>query len=171
MQNLFRFLLIILLATSCESSITIIPGSDSGSRSGSNNNGDLPSVTVNNFEKEIFLLVNNHRKKINRKELKWHDNAVIESQDHSQDMASFRTPFGHSGYTARIARIEDKDPDEILKSGENVAQNSTAKKAFEAWLRSPGHRRNIEGDFTHHGVGAVKSANGSWYFTQIFLKK
>ena len=40
-----------------------------------------------------------------------------------------------------------------------------------AWLNSPGHRKNIEGDFTHIGIGVVKNDAGVYYFTQIFLKK
>ena len=156
---------------SCGASIEIIPGDNDNNRGESRSNRDLPGVTVNNFEKEVFLLVNEHRVKLGKSKLKWHTQATIESQDHSQDMASFRIPFGHGGFNNRIARIEAKDPDTIIKSGENVAQNSTAKKAFNAWLTSYGHRKNIEGDFTHTGIGAKKSANGSWYFTQIFLKK
>lgn len=173
MKNLIRLLITILFIISCEHSYTIIPGSSdgNGSRGESRSGNGLPSVAVNNFEKKIMSLTNQHRSSIGKTKLKWHDSATIESQDHSQDMASFRTPFGHTGFSSRISRIEAKDPDKIIKSGENVAQNSTAQKAFNAWLRSPGHRKNIEGDFTHLGVGAIKSANGSWYFTQIFLKK
>lgn len=173
MKNTIFLLSICFFITACGSSISIIPDTKKGddTRGESGTDGNLPSVTVNNYEKQIFLLVNKHRKNLNKIQLKWHDQAIIESQDHSQDMASFRVPFGHIGFNKRISIIKAKDTDTIYKSGENVAQNSTAQRAFEAWLRSPGHRRNIEGDFTHTGIGSIRSANGSWYFTQIFLKK
>jgi uncharacterized protein YkwD len=164
------FILIMSIFVSCGASIEIVPGSNDDNRSESRADGSFPGVTVNNYEKEIFLLVNDHRSKLGKNKLKWHDKGIIESQDHSQDMASFRVPFGHLGYDARMARIKAVDS-QVVATGENVAQNSTAKKAFNAWLTSYGHRKNIEGDYTHTGIGAKKSADGNWYFTQIFLKK
>lgn len=175
MKN-FIFLIILLCFASCQKSITIIEGDGGSSNSNptrsenSNNNGPT-NVDVNSYEKEIHKLVNEHRNKLGKNTLQWHDFATVESQDHSQDMASFKVPFGHIGFSDRVARIKAKDNDTILASGENVAQNSSAKRAFNAWLGSPGHRKNIEGNWTHSGIGARKSANGSWYFTQIFLRK
>ena len=166
---IFNFFII-----SCNASFTIVPGSEDANSSSSirSEQSDRPrGLKINDFEKQVHQLVNEHRAKIGLNTLKWHTQATIESQDHSQDMASFRVPFGHIGYELRIDRIKAKDSDQIIASGENVAQNSTAQRAFNAWLRSPGHRKNIEGNFTHSGVGAVKSSNGSWYFTQIFLRK
>ena len=173
MREILYVFIISIFLTSCETSITIIPGSDDGSTNGPRTQSDTGprNVSVNAFEKEIFKLVNEHRNKLGKNSLKWHDQATVESQDHSQDMASFRVPFGHLGDSLRFSRIQSRDPDDISKFGENVAQNSTAFRAFNAWLRSPGHRFNIEGNWTHTGIGAAQSANGSWYFTQIFLKK
>jgi len=156
----------------CESSISLNPDSssqDNGPRNNQDSQG--PNVKVNEFEKEVFALVNNHRSAKGKNRLLWHDQATIEAQDHSQDMAAFRVTFSHIGFDSRINRIKAKDSDKILKTGENIAKNSSAQKAFNAWLLSSGHRRNIEGDFTHTGIGSIKSSNGSWYFTQIFLKK
>lgn len=144
--------------------------SDNGPRGGQGSN-PAPGVKINEYEKEIFDLVNKHRSARGKNTLKWHDHAITESQDHSQDMAAFRVPFGHLGSSNRYARIKAKDPDPISRTGENVARNSNATRAFQAWLMSYGHRKNIEGDYTHTGIGAVKSSNGSWYFTQIFIKK
>lgn len=160
------------LLIACDANVSLGPSNNSddgpGPRDGQNNG---PTVKVNDYEKEIFTLVNNHRAKSGKVALKWHDQATIESQDHSQDMAAFRVPFGHLGKELRFTRIKNSDADPISKLGENVAKNTTAAKAFNAWLLSPGHHANIVGDYTHTGIGAVKSANGSWYFTQIFLKK
>jgi len=128
-------------------------------------------VKLNQFELEIFNLVNIHRSEMGLNKLEWHTQTTIESQDHSQDMASFRVAFGHGGFNNRVNRIKAAESDSIYASGENVAQNSTAKRAFNAWLTSYGHRKNIEGNFTHTGIGARQSANGSWYFTQMFIRK
>ena len=165
------FFLILLL--SCEANLKLSSEDEQGPRGNQNTEDtpNFPNITVNDFEKEIFNYINEHRIKNKKNKLKWHDQAIIESQDHSQDMAAFRVPFGHMGSSKRFARIKAKDSDKINKLAENVAKNSTAKKAFNAWLLSYGHRKNLEGDYTHTGVGAIKSASGSWYFTQIFLKK
>ena len=37
------------------------------------------------------------------------------------------------------------------------------------WLQSPGHRRNIEGDFDLTGIGIVRVAAGTYFFTQLFV--
>ncbi|WP_299104967.1 CAP domain-containing protein [uncultured Tenacibaculum sp.] len=56
--------------------------------------------------------------------------------------------------------------------GENVAYGySSAASVVNAWIKSEGHRKNIEGDFTHFEVTAEKDANGKWYFTNIFVRK
>ncbi len=56
--------------------------------------------------------------------------------------------------------------------GENVAYGySSAESVVNAWIKSEGHKKNIEGDFTHFDVTAEKSADGKWYFTNIFVKK
>lgn len=56
--------------------------------------------------------------------------------------------------------------------GENVAYGySSAESVVNAWIRSEGHKKNIEGDFTHFDVSAEKNADGKWYFTNIFVKK
>lgn len=36
------------------------------------------------------------------------------------------------------------------------------------WWESPGHHKNMVGDFTHLGVGLVKGEDGFYYATQIF---
>ena len=56
--------------------------------------------------------------------------------------------------------------------GENVAYGySTAESVVNAWIKSEGHKKNIEGDFTHFEVTAEKSSDDKWYFTNIFIKK
>jgi len=53
------------------------------------------------------------------------------------------------------------------RAGENIAWGqSTGRAALRAWLRSPGHRANIEnGYYTHHGVGKVGT-----YWTHVFIR-
>ena len=60
-----------------------------------------------------------------------------------------------------------------VKVNENVAYNYvTPNSALHAWLNSPGHKANIEGDFTHFGISIrINPVNGKSYYTNIFIKK
>lgn len=59
------------------------------------------------------------------------------------------------------------------KVNENIAYNfATADSVLNAWLNSPGHKANIEGDFTAFGISIrVNAATGKKYYTNIFMKK
>jgi uncharacterized protein YkwD len=56
---------------------------------------------------------------------------------------------------------------------ENIAYNyQTPESAMSAWLNSPGHKDNIEGDFTHLGISiTVDETTGKKYYTNMFIKK
>lgn len=90
--------------------------------------------------------------------------------EHSRDMLSGKTPFGHEGFRARIDRIRKKlGP--IHVAAENVASGPMgAREVVDGWLHSPGHRRNIEGDFRLTGIGLAYGRKGMIYFTQIFTQ-
>jgi len=58
------------------------------------------------------------------------------------------------------------------KVSENVAYAySSAKSVVNAWIKSEGHRKNLEGDFTDFEVSAEQNAEGKWYYTNIFIKR
>ena len=55
---------------------------------------------------------------------------------------------------------------------ENVAYGfNSAESVVNAWLNSPSHRENIEGNFTDFDISAEKNNEGKWYFTNIFIKR
>lgn len=59
----------------------------------------------------------------------------------------------------------------VRASGENIAAGQeTPEEVVQAWLRSPGHCRNIMGDFTQIGVSYVNRAGSAYgrYWTQVF---
>lgn len=89
---------------------------------------------------------------------------------HSRDMLTGRSPFGHDGFRQRIGRISGK-LGRLHVAAENVASGPMdAREVVDGWLHSPGHRRNIMGDFRLTGIGVAEAANGMIYFTQIFVK-
>jgi len=59
-----------------------------------------------------------------------------------------------------------------VKVSENIAYGFTNAEALvNAWIKSSGHKANIEGDYTHFEMSAEKNENGKWYYTNIFIKK
>ena len=89
---------------------------------------------------------------------------------HSQNMASGKTPFGHGGFNDRAAYL-NKKMGPITLVAENVASGQmSAREVVDGWLNSPGHRRNIEGNFKLTGIGLARGGNGMIYYTQIFTR-
>jgi len=117
---------------------------------------------------EILRLVNEHRHSIGLRPLQANSFISSVALGHSRDMLSGKTPFGHEGFNSRIDRIR-KHLGNIHVAAENVASGPmSAREVVDGWLHSPGHRRNIEGDFKLTGIGLARKSNGMIYFTQIF---
>lgn len=128
---------------------------------------ETPPLVV---ESQILDLVNQHRKSIGKPALEMLSYISYESRMHSKNMAEGAVPFGHDGFGERIERIIKNVGGN--GSGENVAYGyGSARQVMEGWLSSTGHRENIEGNFSHIGIGAYQHNNGAIYYTQIFIKK
>jgi len=132
------------------------------------------TASIEQIEKQAFDLVNKHRKSIGLSPLINKDYIVIQARQHSADMASGKVGFGHDGAEQRLKIISKS-----LKSMEGGAENvftctgnydNLAGTAVEGWLKSKGHRENIESDYNLSGMGVVIAPNGDYYFTQIFAK-
>ncbi len=120
------------------------------------------------IETEILNLVNKYRKTKGLSPLQ--TNFVVESQArrHTLDMATRRVPFGHDGIAARSKLIRTKISG-VNAVAENVAYgNQTAESVVDSWLNSPGHKKNIEGNYRLTGIGVARDIKSQLYFTQIF---
>lgn len=127
-----------------------------------------PPPAATGYDNQILALVNDHRRSIGKPALVMNQVIWAQANAHSQNMASRTVPFGHDGFSARVAAIRAE-----LGPGGSAAENvamgySTAESVVNAWLGSAGHRANIEGNSTRTGVSAVKSSDGVWYYTQLF---
>ena len=90
------------------------------------------------------------------------------AEGHNHDMAVGNVEFGHDGFDERMAKI-GRQVKPALGWAENVGMGyRTAKDAVNGWLNSPGHRKNIEGNYNLTGIAIEKGSNGDLYFTQIF---
>jgi uncharacterized protein YkwD len=120
---------------------------------------------------EILKLVNKHRTGMGLGALQMNDIASVAAEKHSHNMATNKVPFGHDGFDARMAGLR-KQIKPVYGWAENVAYGSDdAKEIVDMWLHSPGHKKNIEDNYNLTGIGIAKSADGSYYYTQIFLNK
>lgn len=140
----------------------------------SENDPVAPTTPYADTEQQVWDLVNRHRAGLNPTVaiLAMHDVITREARKHSEEMAANKSPFNHDGFQARIMAISAVLA--VERGGENIAMNrgfpDPGAQAMTGWLNSPPHRANIEGEYTHTGVGVAKSADGSVFFTQIFIK-
>ncbi len=130
----------------------------------------VSDYNYNQTELELENAINEYRQSIGLNALQKINHISYKSEEHNEYMIS-NNVVNHDLFEQRSRNII-----EVLgavKVNENVAYNySTPSGALHAWLASPGHRANIEGDFTHFGVAVTENpSNGKKYYTNIFIKK
>lgn len=118
---------------------------------------------------EILILVNDHRASIGLNRLsKDRQYASAYAVEHTKYMIQL-DEINHDNFHFRTLALKSQGAEKV---GENVAFGyQNAQNVVTAWLNSPGHRRAIEGDYTHSGFGVIKNPNGTYYYTQIFYKR
>jgi uncharacterized protein YkwD len=120
---------------------------------------------------EIMQYINEYRAQKGLGSLKFNQSIAEDAEVHSRNMACKRVPFGHTGFNDRASDLSKK-VQPFYGCAENVAYGPvTAKEVVQMWLHSPGHRKNIEGDYNMSGIGVARGNDGALYFTQIFVNK
>lgn len=162
--KLLRVLLlvaIIFLMNSCSSG-------SSGTNTTATSTQKVMDYTYDSAELETISLINKHRDSIGLKELKVINHISYKSEEHDEYMIA-NNVVNHDDFLARSENIM-----EVLGAktvAENIAYNyNSPQAAVSAWLKSPGHRANIEGNYTHFGLSIRVSADGRKYYTNIFAK-
>jgi len=85
----------------------------------------------------------------------------IEHLSRTPGRRTFRQRIAAEGAEARVA-------------GENLARltasvESLPERAVRAWMKSPGHRRNLlDPIFTRTGIGVMLGPDGIWYVVQVY---
>lgn len=135
-------------------------------------NSAQPSESVEPIEQAVHNQVNQYRASLGLPALALDSRISSQARTHSQNMASGAVSFSHDGFNQRVAVIATVIP--YSGSAENVTYNQgyadPATQAVQGWLNSTGHRTNIEAQYNLTGIGVAKNANGSYYFTQIFVR-
>jgi uncharacterized protein YkwD len=123
------------------------------------------------LQEEVLIHINNYRQHHGLSKLIMDNRLVREAKQHSLDMAIHKMPFGHKDFEHRIARLHTQIKHSNA-AAENVAYNyKDAPTVVEQWLHSPGHKRNIVGNYTMTGIGVARDHKGRIYYTQIFLRR
>ncbi len=139
--------------------------------------GVKASVVVNTMavEKAAFELLNQKRSENGLKPLAWSDQLASLARLHSQNMAEQHF-FSHRGLDNKMVsdRADDIGLSKWRAIGENIAfergYQNPVEKAVELWLDSPAHRNNLlESTWKESAIGVAVAADGSYYFTQVFL--
>lgn len=133
----------------------------------------VPNIDdIKALENEVIKLVNSERAKNGLPALKanWQVSRVARYK--SQDMID-KNYFSHTSPTyGSPFRMLETFGVSFSAAGENIAMGQrTPSEVMNAWMGSPGHRNNIlSPSFTEIGIGLAKSANGRYYWTQMFIK-
>jgi uncharacterized protein YkwD len=128
-----------------------------------------PDRYVDSIQSEILRYVNEDRKKHGLPALQLNSMESSLAEKHSHNMATGKVKFGHDGFNSRAKAIQKSLGSSEI--GENVASGQmTAREVVNGWLKSPGHKKNIEGNFILTGIGYARSRKGDIYFTQIFSR-
>ena len=129
-------------------------------------------VTEYNYnvsELEVLRLINEYRVSIGLNTLVTVNHMSFKSEEHDNYMIANKV-VNHNDFVARseniIAVLGAK------KVGENVAYDyQSPEGVLKAWLDSPTHKQNIEGDYTHFGIAVkIDAETGKKYYTNIFAK-
>ena len=121
------------------------------------------------IEIEILELINAHRINNNLNTLSGNGTVKAVAFTHTDYMVEVNS-VSHDNFYVRKQSLQQNENAQIVS--ENVAYGYTsAQSVVNAWLNSPSHKSNIEGNFTDFDISAEQDEDGKWYFTNIFIKR
>lgn len=133
----------------------------------------ISNTVLQNLEREVFRQVNEYRRSQGLTMLVLDERISEQCRQHAQDMANGTATFSHDGFDQRVDNINQSIP--YQAAAENLAYNQghddPVKVAVQGWIKSPGHHKNMIGDFELTGVGVARNEKGEYYFNQIFIKR
>ena len=165
MKNLTHFVCLLAMCvslTSCsKDSIEEVGAVDS--------NSNVAEVNYTSIELKVLDLVNTYRVEKGFPELDAVNEGSIQAASHNEHMIindEVCHDFFGSRYEALVKDVQAKAVSENVAYGYN-----SAEAVVEAWIKSEGHKENIEGEYTHFGISIKEGKEGKLYFTNIFVRK
>ena len=130
----------------------------------------VTTYNYNDTELKLVTLINNYRASIGLNTLEVINHISYKSEEHNIYMIDNKV-VNHDYFQDRTNNLI-----QLLQAsrvGENVAYNyQSAEGVLAAWLNSPGHKANLEGDYTHMGVSVSSDPiTGKKYYTNMFMKR
>ena len=130
----------------------------------------VTTYNYNDTELKLVTLINDYRASQGLNTLEVINHISYKSQEHNIYMIDNKV-VNHDYFQQRSNNLV-----QVLgaaKVGENIAYNyQSAESAMSAWLNSPAHKENIEGDYTHLGISVtIDQSTGKKYYTNMFMKK
>lgn len=121
------------------------------------------------LEIEVLELINAHRINLGLNSLSNNGTVKAVAFTHTDYMVEVNN-VSHDNFYVRKQSLQVNENAKVVS--ENVAYGYTsAHSVVNAWLNSPSHKSNIEGDFTDFDISAEQNEDGKWYFTNIFIKR
>ncbi len=119
-------------------------------------------ISIDVFEKDVMDRVNEYRKRLNMKPFLHHAKLAALSRSHSEEMCQHRKIFHISGSTGSPLN-------RVIKAGlkpqlvaENVAMGPSPEEVVAAWIKSEGHRLNMQhAKGTHAAIGVCRGLYGT----------
>jgi uncharacterized protein YkwD len=125
------------------------------------------SYSYNTIELQTMDLINKHRVSVGLNPLEKINHMSFKSEEHDNYMIA-NNVVNHNDFVARSENIINTLGAKTVS--ENIAYNyNTPQAVLNAWLASPSHKANIEGNHTHFGIAIKENpANGRKYYTPKF---
>lgn len=130
----------------------------------------VTTYNYNDTELRLVTLINNYRQSIGLNTLEVVNHISYKSEGHNIYMIDNKV-VNHDYFQQRSDNLIQVLGAERV--GENIAYNyQMPESAFSAWMNSPAHKANIEGDYTHFGISVTTDTQtGRKYYTNMFIKK
>ena len=162
--KLLRVLLLVAVVytmNSCSSDSSETPSSSTATMK-------VMDYSYDSSELEAMNLINTYRVSVGLNELQQINHISYKSEEHDHYMIR-NNVVNHNDFVARSENLIS-----VLgakRVGENIAYNyNKPQSVVKAWLNSPTHKENLEGDYTHFGISIRTNPDGKKYYTNIFVK-
>jgi uncharacterized protein YkwD len=130
--------------------------------------GSFSTFPVTGLDDDVLKYTNEFRKSKRLPGLIIREELSVIARKHSQNMAKGRVAFGHDGFNLRYNEAR-KAIRGLNTFAENVAFGfSSGKDVVAMWKNSPGHRKNMLGQYRYIGIGTAKDRRGNIYYTEVF---
>ncbi|WP_029033660.1 CAP domain-containing protein [Salinimicrobium terrae] len=129
----------------------------------------LAPINYSSLELDVLELVNVYREQQGLSTLLYLDEGSIQAASHNDHMIHDNEVCHHffgSRYQALVNSVNAKAVSENVGYGYD-----SAEAVVNAWVKSDGHRKNMEGEHTHFGISVKEGKDGQLYYTNIFVRK